>query len=35
MRKPGIRNPPWAPKVEVPTMYSGRPVFCPSRAGTR
>ena len=35
MRKPGMRKPPAAPKVEVPTMYKGRPVRMPKRPGAR
>ncbi len=32
---PGMMNPPCTPYVDVPTMYSGRPVFMPSSPGTR
>ena len=35
MRNPGMSSPPIAPKVDVPTTYSGSPVFMPSRPGTR
>ena len=35
MSKPGMMRPPMAPKVDVPTMYSGKPVCMPKRPGTR
>ena len=35
IRIPGIKYPPWVPKVELPTTYKGKPVRIPMVAGMK